>query len=151
MLVPRRSAQSARRRARFQIIGLTYRYHTDALCYEALAKWQRRTPVPQKMGLFLGCFLGDGILRNLAEFVGFWYKKVLKKNQGFWSTLFFKNPKFLFLVKSMTYDFSNFGRTRCQKTLVFVTLLSANLYAENQRKKESKSCESEIYCCAELL
>ena len=35
----------------------------------------------------------------------------------------------------MTYDFPNFGRTRCQKTLVFVTLLSANLYAENQRKK----------------
>ena len=26
----------------------------------------------------------------------------------------------------MTYDFPNFGRTRCQKTLVFVTLLSAD-------------------------
>ena len=51
----------------------------------------------------------------------------------------------------MTYDFSNFGRTGCQKTLVFVTLLLANLYVENQRKKGSKSCESEIYCCAELL
>ena len=27
--------------------------------------------------------------------------------------------KILFPVKSMTYDFPNFGRTRCQKTLVF--------------------------------
>ena len=51
----------------------------------------------------------------------------------------------------MTYDFPNFDRTRCQKTLVFVTLLLANLYAENQRKKGRKSCESEIYVCLDYV
>ena len=51
----------------------------------------------------------------------------------------------------MNYEFSIFAFGSIKKTLVFVTLLSANLYAENQRKKESKSCESDLVVVMHMM
>ena len=105
-----------------------------------------------KNARFLGCFFGGRNFTQPRGIYGFAADKKGVKKPRFLVNTFFQKSKIFISCKINDLRIFEFWPNKVSKNLGFCyTFISEFVCRKSKEKKESKSCESGIYCCAELL